>query len=205
MDLSFKNTAILVIDIQVDFCSPKGGAAKRGKKITLCQKMPEKINQFLEKVKDCNLPIIFTKFISGEKVTPKNLQAVIKKKKYDLYCKKASGGENFYKIKVPKNAYILEKPHFDAFAYTNLSQILKKHNIENLLICGVRTEICVDVAAKRAACEGYHSIIITDLTATLDDRKELHNSVLKFFDSYYGHVMTSLEIIKRLNDYHPKK
>lgn len=94
---------------------------------------------------------------------------------------------------------IIEKPHFDAFAYTNLLDILRKNYIETVLVTGVRTELCVDASAKRAASEGFRTILVSDLVSTYDDKQELQQSVLDFFSKYYGYSLSSDKVLKLLS------
>lgn len=193
------NTALLVIDMQVDFCSQFGKAAKRGKQITHMQKIQKKLEDFATQLVDKGILVIFTRFVSGGDVTPANLKKATEKMGHNIPCVKGSGGEELWRIKVPKGALVVDKPHYDAFAYTKLGEILIKKGIKNVLVTGVRTEMCVDATAKRAASEGYDSFMVSDLVATYDDREVAYNSILELFENYYGFVVTSKDILSQLN------
>lgn len=199
LTLTPKNSALLVVDMQVDFYSPTGKAAKRGRPVSEMQKITKNLNDFAHKLSQAGVFVVMTKFIAGSGITPENLRKAVEKEGYDFPCIKGLGGEEFYDIKPPKNAIILEKPHYDAFAYTNLHNILKEKGIHNVLVSGVRTEICVDITSKRAASEGFDTFVVSDLVATYDDKKDAHNEVLQSFKKYYGYVLTSREIIHLLN------
>jgi len=194
INMNTQNTALLVIDMQADFYAPDGKAAKRGKLVSEMQSVSGRVDDFAHALADSGVLVVLTKFIAGQGITPENLQIAVEKEGYDFPCIKGSGGEEFYEITPPKNATIIEKPHYDAFAYTNLGALLRKKHIRNVLVSGVRTEVCVDATAKRSALEGYETFIIKDLVATYDDRKSIHAGVLRFFQSYYGFVVTSREI-----------
>jgi ureidoacrylate peracid hydrolase len=194
-----KETALIVIDMQFDFYAPDGKAAKRGRPVTKMQNIVKKLEKFTKEFINMGGLVIFTRFISGENITPKNLKKAVEKEGGDFPCVKGSGGEEIYNIKVPKKAIIIDKPHYDAFAYTDLEKILKQNNIKNILISGIRTEVCVDATAKRSASEGYDTYIISDLAATYDDKYKIHDYFLDFFKNYYGSVLTSDEILKLFN------
>lgn len=85
----------------------------------------------------------------------------------------------------------------DAFAYTNLKAVLESKSIKHVLICGVRTEICVDMTARRVCSEGYNVFVLRDLVATRDAAKAHADHALMFIDAYYGFVVTT-EKIKQL-------
>jgi len=198
MDLNIKpqKTALIVIDMQADFYAPNGSTAKRGKSVSQMREVATKINQFINEVGDKVELIIFTRYVSGGNITPRNLQAVAEKEKYNLMCEKGTGLEELSDVTVPHEAIIIDKPHYDAFAYTNLLKLLKEHDIETVLITGVRTEVCVDATAKRAASEGFNSVIVGNLVATFDDKGQTQKEILAFFDKYYGYVMDSGTLTK---------
>lgn len=193
-----KTTALLVIDMQADFYAPEGGVAKRAKKVGKMQSVAKKIDQFIVQVGDKIGLLVFTKYISGKGITPANLKKVAEKENYSLMCEKGSGQEEISGIKIPPNAIVIEKPHYDAFAYTNLLTLLKNKDIKTVLVTGVRTEVCVDSTAKRAASEGFDTFILSDLVATYDDKDQVNEDVLFFFNKYYGYVTDSLNIIQEL-------
>ncbi len=193
-----KKVALIVIDMQADFYAPDGGAVKRGKLVSKMQSLPIKLNKSIQKVHDKIGLTVFTKYLSGKGITPLNLQRVADKEGYSLMCEQGSGLEEISGILIPKDAVVIKKPHFDAFAYTTLLKILKEHSISIVLVAGVRTEVCVDITAKRAASEGFDTVIIRDLVATYDDKEQVHQNVLSFFDKYYGFVLESSEIEKEL-------
>jgi ureidoacrylate peracid hydrolase len=194
-----KTTALLIIDMQADFYALEGGAAKRGKKVSKMQSVALKIDQFIKQVGDKIGLLVFTKYISGKGITPLNLQKVADKEGYSLMCEKGSGLEKISGIKIPKNAVVLEKTHYDAFAYTNLLTLLRSKDIKTVLVTGVRTEVCVDATAKRAASEGYDTFVLSDLVATYDDKDQVNENILSFFNKYYGYVVDSLSITQRLS------
>lgn len=198
LTLKPETTALLVIDMQVDFLSPHGKAAKRGKQLIYTQSIADKVNLFARKLKKMGVLVIFTKFVSSQEFTPKNLRTAIEKEGFDLPCVKGSGGEDLFGVEVPKGAKLIEKPHYDAFLYTDLGKILSEKSIKNVLITGVRTEVCVDTTAKRAAGEGYNTIIVSDLVATYDDRKVIHDEILDFFHKYFGFVLDSRSVLEAL-------
>ena len=194
--LTPENTALIAIDMQADFYSPSGKAAKRGKLLTKMQRTAPLLDAFALQLSQVGILIIVTRFIAGKNITPQNLQTAINKEGFDFPCIMGSGGEELYNFTVPKNGILIDKPHYDAFSYTKLKNILKAHGIKNVLISGVRTEICVDITAKRAASEGFDTFILSDLVATYDDKSMLQENILDLFQKYYGFVVNSKEIVK---------
>jgi len=190
-----KETALIVIDMQYDFYGPEGNAVKRKRPVTKMHGITRKLEQFAQRIEEKGGLVIFTRYVSGPGVTPKNLQIAVEKEGGKLLCAIGSGGEALFDIHPPQKAIIIAKPHYDSFVYTNLKELLQKNHIKNVLITGVRTEVCVDATAKRAASEGYNTYIVSDLVATYDDKYEIHDYMLNFFKNYYGFVLKSDEIL----------
>jgi len=186
-----EKVALLVVDMQRDFYAPDGNTAKRGKPVVRMQGVAVKMDRFVKAMADKGVRTVFTRYVSGEGVTPINLKKVADKEGYSLACEKGSGLEEIFGVKVPEGVVVIDKPHFDAFAQTSLLEMLREKGIKTILITGVRTEICVDATAKRATSEGFDTIVISDLVATYDDKEDVHNQVLNFFDKYYGFVARS--------------
>ena len=63
---------------------------------------------------------------------------------------------------------IIVKYHADSFLETNLDQSLKENGIENLVICGVQTEFCIDTTVKSAYSHSYKVVLPKDGHTTYD-------------------------------------
>ncbi|MBI4064942.1 isochorismatase family protein [Candidatus Gottesmanbacteria bacterium] len=106
--ISTRNTALLVIDMQLDFYAPDGKAAKRGKLVREMQSISGRVHDFVHTLANSGVLVVLTKFIAGQGITPENLRIAVEKEGYDFPCIKGSGGEEFYGITPPKNATIIE-------------------------------------------------------------------------------------------------
>jgi nicotinamidase-related amidase len=191
-------TALIVADIQVDFCSPEGSTAKRGHANTLMQALPPKVNAFVRKIHPLGVLVVYTQAIVDEDNLPENMRFFNEIKGINRPTKKGSGGEELYGLEIPANAVIVPKIYADPFASTPLKSVLDSRTIRNVLVCGVRTEICVDSTARRANAEGYNVFILTDLVATRDNKVEAQQRVLEFFDAYFGFAIHSDMILQMM-------
>lgn len=82
------------------------------------------------------------------------------------------------------------KYHADSFHETDLNELLKSHDIKNLVICGIQTEYCVDTTVKSAYSHGYTIELAMDGHSTYESEELTaeqiiahHNSILKQFAS----------------------
>ena len=74
-----------------------------------------------------------------------------------------------------------------------------KSSPPNVIITGVRTEVCVDATAKRAFGENYDVVIAEDLVATIDSLTDDHKMVINNFNHGWGFVLPSTEILQKLS------
>lgn len=187
-----KQCALLIVDVQVDFCSPDGATARRGRSNKLMQALPAKINAFVREMPDV-LPIYVKAIVDESRLAP-NQKLFNEMKGVRRPTQLGSGGEEFYGLEISPDAIIVEKTWADPFNYTNLTERLTKREINTVLVCGVRTEICVDATARRASSEGFNVVVVSDLVATRDDNVADGEHALKFLDAYVGFVMDSTQV-----------
>ncbi|WP_324192787.1 cysteine hydrolase family protein [Nocardia transvalensis] len=61
---------------------------------------------------------------------------------------------------------ILHKTSHNAFTTTNLQQLLTEAGVRELVVCGIRTEQCVETTTRIGSDLGYHMTFVTDATTT---------------------------------------
>jgi biuret amidohydrolase len=61
---------------------------------------------------------------------------------------------------------VIDKPGKGAFYQTELELMLRNRGIENLLVCGVTTEVCVNTTVREANDRGYRCIVLGDCCAS---------------------------------------
>lgn len=71
---------------------------------------------------------------------------------------------------------VVVKTFADAFEKTNLEEVLKKHDVNKLLVCGMMTQNCVTHTAISKAAEKYDVSVLMDCCTTVDEM--IHNIAL---------------------------
>ena len=190
-----KKTAILVIDIQKDFVSPEGYATKTwGHDNSHLDKIVEKIKKFLEQAQRHEVEILYTQTIyDPEKVS----KAMSKKLGSALgeYVAPNSEGIQFYKLNPPEDKIFI-KYAISAFTNPNLCRYLKQKQIENLIILGFNSNICVEGTARAAVDHGFHTTLVEDLIGTTGFWKNHETELLATFGLILGYVTNSEEILR---------
>ena len=79
---------------------------------------------------------------------------------------------------------VIDKPGKGAFYATELGDLLQKYGIENLLVCGVTTEVCVNTTVREANDRGYRCVVLADCCASYFP--EFHEMGLKMIKAQGG-------------------
>jgi nicotinamidase-related amidase len=94
---------------------------------------------------------------------------------------------------------VIDKPGKGAFYATELGDTLQRFGIENLLVCGVTTEVCVNTTVREANDRGYRCVVISDACASYFP--EFHDMGLKMIKAQggiFGWVADSAAVLKAM-------
>ena len=110
----------------------------------------------------------------------------------------ASSGEEIHKLVAPKkNEKVISKDKANAFVNTDLLEFLKENKIENLVLCGMQTHMCLEAATRAGADYGFNCIVIEDACTTRDlkfgdvtvNAKDVHYSTLSTLKGGYARII----------------
>jgi nicotinamidase-related amidase len=95
---------------------------------------------------------------------------------------------------------VIDKPGKGAFYATDLQSILQKNAIENLIICGVTTEVCVHTTVREANDRGYRCIVPGDCCGSyIPEFHEAGLRMIKAQSGIFGWVTNSRTILMAIN------
>lgn len=149
--LNISKPALLIIDIQRYFCDDVSTAYLPGVKAIFPQ-----IEKLAKVFLDRSKPVIATVHVGGDKMMKNWWNNTVSKE----YAE--------FNLKV-KPTYLLYKNTYDAFHNTELQEILLKENIDQLVITGVMTHLCVETTARSAFVKGFEVIVVEDCTWDKED------------------------------------
>lgn len=118
-----------------------------------------------------------------------------------------SEGSKIHKTLLPKkNEHVILKNEVNSFKNTNLKEILDNSNIENIIIVGAMSHMCIDAITRAASDFGYNCILAHDACATLDlefngvkvSAHMVHATFMSALEFAYAKVESTDEIIKLL-------
>ena len=175
-------SALLVIDVQDYFTSSESKTYLPSSKAIIPQ-----IKKLINHWEQNKSLIIFTKH-SHKSQSDLGLFA----KFYRSYIKSSDTLSNLSFDTKSNN--IIQKNTYDAFHDTDLDKILKKQNIEQLVITGCMTHLCCETTARSAFIHNYEVYLPID--ALFTKTEALHQASLNTLSDGFVIIKTTDKIIK---------
>ena len=95
---------------------------------------------------------------------------------------------------------VIDKPGKGAFYATELGDVLQRYGIENLLVCGVTTEVCVNTTVREANDRGYRCVVLADGCASyFPEFHEMGLKMIKAQGGIFGWVSDSAAVLQALS------
>ena len=198
--LTPNQTAVLVIDMQNDFCNQKGVHAQRNLDVTGAPAMADKLVAFLNYCRTTHPDVkIFHTVTRHSKwdISPAYAH-VFKSLPQDLVpiCMVDTWGteiwDEYPALQPRENEYLVTKHRYSAFINTDLSLILRSQGITTLIATGGSTNCCVAATVYDGHMLDYHMVVPRDLTIT--PLAALQEPTLQNIQRYFGDVVTSEQI-----------
>ncbi|MEJ0073100.1 MAG: cysteine hydrolase [Candidatus Saccharibacteria bacterium] len=176
MNLSDKlnpdHTALIVVDMQNDFCAPDGVMGRMDKDVSGMGALVLRLRALIEVCESKDMPVLFT-----QQLYDRSKLNDLQKEQYDLdgklvTCDIEGDGWKFYGFDPPvKDVY--QKYNYNIFSNRKLCDDLVKAHIKTLIITGVSTQICVETAIRNGFDLGYKIVVPADMVATTSaDRQD---------------------------------
>ena len=191
-----KHTALIVVDMQNDYCSSNGDSCKQGRDIGMTQRMTPKLARFLTHCRSLRLSVIHTRNVHSEfSETP-----VWKRRsggKISSVARLNSWGANWfedYPEFTPRSEeYVIDKHRYSAFINTDLEIVLKAKGIRTVLMTGTATNVCVESTARHALMLDYHVVLVNDCCATYS--QVLQEATDLNIQNHFGMTVSSDKIV----------
>ncbi len=200
-------TALLVVDMQNDFCSPGGFFEQAGHDVAPCAALVDGIARLARDVRVAGGLVAFTMTVRTEpqrqRLRPKRHPgagdaAAPGTRGNDRYAPGAWGTAIVDALAPTEADLVIEKPRQSGFYRTTLHDDLLRRGVDTIAIAGVTTNCCVDTTARDAFMRDLDVVVLSDCVAAFGRERHLHDSALENLALFFGVVMTSDELVAAL-------
>jgi ureidoacrylate peracid hydrolase len=173
-----QHTALLLIDMQVDFAAIDGAMAREGNDMAAPQAALAKAATLADAARKAGVPLFFVRLLSAPG---------------GQFCIEGTRGADFVGPQPRAEDVIVSKSRFSAFARTGLAELLRGQGIDTLVMAGVTTECCIQASAWAAFEFDFRVILASDACAAYEE--ELHRHALRALELGGATLAASAELI----------
>src|SRR5215467_13820084 len=170
--LDWSKTALVIIDMQRDFMEPGGFGETLGNDVSQLARAVRPIGAVLSAARDMGMLVIHTReghLPDLSDAPPAKVERGAPSLRIGdpgpmgRILIRGEAGHDIVAALYPQDGEIvIDKPGKGAFYATGLGDVLKRHGIENLLVCGVTTEVCVHTTVREGNDRGYRCVVLAD-------------------------------------------
>jgi nicotinamidase-related amidase len=168
--------ALLVIDMQRDFCSPGGYADHAGLDVSRLSSVIGNIARLIDAARAAGMPVVYTReghlpdlsdcepaklHRSRAAGAPIGQEGPLGR----LLVRGEYGHDIIDELRPVAGDLVIDKPGYGAFYRTGLEDALRRLGVRSLVLCGVTTEVCVHSSLREAVDRGFRCITAGDACA----------------------------------------
>lgn len=175
-------TALVIIDMQVDFAAPEGRLGQWGVDLSAVPPALEKAQALADAARKAGAPVVFVGLFTRPETDSGAWRERMRRRGGDPdsdsgLCRADEVGSDWYGPKPLPGEAVVEKARYSGFHDAPLDSVLKGLGVDTLVVAGLTTECCVDCTVRDAFHLDYHVFVASDACAAYE--ADVHAASLK--------------------------
>ena len=186
-----RGEALVVVDLQRDFCAPDGHFARRGIVDPVASgAMADQVARAVERARDAGVEVVFVRTEVDPDRSPPVVAERNRREGRAGYLLPGLEGASFFGVEPLPGERVFTKAGYDPFLDTALEAHLRRTGVETLTLGGAFADVCVDATARSAYQKGFRVRVLADCTSALERPTD---EVLAFMARFYGAEIATSE------------
>jgi ureidoacrylate peracid hydrolase len=178
-------TAVLIIDMQVDFASPQGLLGRWGVDMSGLEPALAAAERLAASARAAGVPVVFVGLFTTAETDSPAWNERLRRRGGDpevdaALCRLGEVGSDFYGPQPAPGEPVVAKTRYSGFVGTDLDVRLKSLGVDTLVVAGLTTECCVDSTVRDAFDLDYHVFVAADACAAYE--ADIHAASLKVME-----------------------
>ncbi|MBY0012277.1 cysteine hydrolase family protein [Paenibacillus typhae] len=191
-----ERTALIIVDVQNDYCHPEGVLASAGNDVSAVKEMMPRLHGLIAAARAHDVPVIFIQTFH-ERATDSQVWVSRSGRGSLGVCRRGSWGAEFFEVTPLADEIVVNKHRYSAFINTRLDSVLRTLRIETLIMTGVSTNVCVESTARDGFMRDYHIVLAEDACASYS--RAAHEMTVENMKGYFGVVSSAAEVEENWN------
>lgn len=172
------HTALVVIDVQHDFCSPGGIYAQMGRPVETLAPTLQRMRSLSQSARASGGHVIYlqnTNLPAHKSTSAPCIRYRSLKRGYGYDHEPTIvgtwGWQVLPEVGIQPDNLVVTKHRSSGFAGTDLNQLLRLRKVQSVVLCGVTTDGCVESTARAAEALDYYVVVVSDACAAFPEHR----------------------------------
>jgi len=189
------HTALVVVDMQNDFCAP-GGYIDRvmQKDVSAGAQIVPRVNALVEQARRAGVPVVWLRADYSHDRIPDSMAVKLAARGISAECcKPGTWGHGWYGVQPAPGEPVVTKHSYSGFIGTDMQDVLASLGRRTVVFTGVQTQVCVESTLRDAHAHGYLCVAVEDAVGS--HTPALHEATLNNVRFLFGDVCQAADVL----------